>query len=319
MHQWGGARGLQSSRIQAARRLKSKEQKVWPLLEKVRAAGPAYANLAQKVRAALRQIDRVLDVFEPGQLALSFNGSKDDTVLLHLFIEACKHHPTHSFTRIQPVWFRDPEHEFPEVLQYIKATAQQYFTHRDDMLKPSTEENADRLWTMHVGRDSQGFINAVIYLSQQTAIRCLIIGNRHTDTGCRDLTPISTMDLAPIVLSGSMSRMTLEAKLNMLRFESDPGLPGTRSSKLREPSLLRYSPTLEWSYRDVWDFILCSGVPYCALYDKGYTVIGPRTSTVPNPCLLSHPTPRASANSSSVAAADALSCAGPSGEHAAKP
>ena len=43
---------------------------------------------AQKVQSALRTIDRVLDVFEPGQLALAFNGSKDDTVLMHLFIEA---------------------------------------------------------------------------------------------------------------------------------------------------------------------------------------------------------------------------------------
>jgi FAD synthetase len=42
-------------------------------------------------------------------------------------------------------------------------------------------------------------------------------------------------------------------------------------SKVREPSLLRYSPTLEWSYRDIWDFIRCTDVPYCSLYDKGYT------------------------------------------------
>ena len=89
-------------------------------------------------------------------------------------------------------------------------------------------------------------MDAVIHLSQETAIRCLILGNRHTDTGCRDLTPISVMDLAPIVLSGSMSRMTLEAKLNMLRFDStaDPGLPGTHTSKVREPSLLRFVPPI---------------------------------------------------------------------------
>lgn len=250
MHQFRGALDWQGWRH--TRRLGHEKQKRWPLHDKVLAAGPAYGSLAQKVRSALKQIDRVLDVFEPGQLALSFNGSKDDTVLLHLFIEACAHHPTHRFDRIQPVWFRDPMHEFPEIADYIQATAKAHFMFPLDLRQSSTPglhdettANDCRLWTMQVG-GSQGFMDAVIHLSQETAIRCLILGNRHTDTGCRDLTPISVMDLAPIVLSGSMSRMTLEAKLNMLRFDStaDPGLPGTHTSKVREPSLLRFVPPI---------------------------------------------------------------------------
>ena len=247
MHEFSGAIDWLGWRKKAAQRIGSEEHKRWPLHEKVLAAGPAYVNVAQKVRSALRQIDRILDIFEPGQLALSFNGSKDDTVLLHLFFEACKRHPTHSFTHIQPVWFRDSEQEFPQVSEYIAATARQYFQHKHviassrlkhDMESWSKEGNADvdrsgpeesRLWTMHVGHSSEHFIDAVIYLSQQTSIRCLILGNRRTDTGCRDLAHMALMDLAPILLSGSMSRMTLEAKINMLRFESDPGLPGTTS------------------------------------------------------------------------------------------
>ena len=288
MHQFsgGGALDWHGWRKQTALRIGREEHKRWPLHEKVLAAGPAYVNVAQKVQSALRTIDRVLDVFEPGQLALAFNGSKDDTVLMHLFIEACKHHPSHSFAHIQPVWFRNAEHEHPEVKEYIMATADQHFTHRNDLLSQSPSENStNRLWTMHVGQgNSKQFIDAVIYLSQQTAIRCLILGNRRTDTGCRDLAPMALMDLAPIMLSGSMSRMKLETKLNMLQFE-DPGLPGTRWSKVREPSLLRFSPTLEWSYRDIWDFIRCTGVPYCALYDKGYSAIGPSNTSVPNPRL----------------------------------
>ena len=229
---------IQSWRNQTALRIGREQQKRWPLHEKVLAAGPAYVNVAQKVRSALMQIDRVLDVFEPGQLALSFNGSKDDTVLLHLFIEACKHHPTHSFTHIQPVWFRDPEHEHSEVMEYISRTANQHFMHRHDLLSQSpSQDRTSRLWTMHVGRDSKQFIDAVIYLSQQTAIRCLILGNRRTDTGCRDLAHISLMDLAPILLSGSMSRMKLETKIIMLQFESDPGFVRLASPITTYPKL----------------------------------------------------------------------------------
>lgn len=47
------------------------------------------------------QIDRVLDLFEPGQLALAFNGGKDSTAVMHLVREACARHPTHKFTHVQ--------------------------------------------------------------------------------------------------------------------------------------------------------------------------------------------------------------------------
>eukprot|EP00961_Rhodomonas_salina_P266271 3599638-Rhodomonas_salina.1 len=32
---------------------------------------------------------------------------------------------------------------------------------------------------------------------------------------------------------------------------------------------MRFSPTLEWSYRDLWDFIGAAEVPYCSLYEDG--------------------------------------------------
>lgn len=34
------------------------------------------------------------------------------------------------------------------------------------------------------------------------------------------------------------------------------------------------SPILEWSDKDVWDFLKCRGLPHCELYDLGYTRIG---------------------------------------------
>lgn len=49
------------------------------------------------------------------------------------------------------------------------------------------------------------------------------------------------------------------------------------------PQVMRVNPILQWTYEDVWDFILSMKVPYCELYDKGYTSIGAETDTIPNP------------------------------------
>lgn len=51
------------------------------------------------------------------------------------------------------------------------------------------------------------------------------------------------------------------------------------------PAFMRVNPVLTWGYQDVWRFLRTFRLPYCAMYDRGYTSIGVVEDTVPNPHL----------------------------------
>ncbi|KAH9307660.1 hypothetical protein KI387_035571, partial [Taxus chinensis] len=169
------------------------------------------------------------------EVAFSFNGGKDSTVLLHLLragyasVEAREHvssehvcsKPKHP---IRTIYFENPG-AFPEINAFTYETAKTY-----------------GLQMEIIQLDFKSGLEALL---KEKPVKATFLGTRIGDPNA-----VGQEQFSP--------------------------------SSAGWPPFMRVNPILDWSYRDVWAFLLACKVPYCKLYDQGYTSIGSIHDTVPN-------------------------------------
>ncbi|GAA5949423.1 hypothetical protein JCM3765_003404 [Sporobolomyces pararoseus] len=235
--------------------------------------------LGLKVKDALQVVEKAIQLYSINNLALSFNGGKDCTVLIHLLASSLLHLSSPSFSTttkatpslppIPTIYIRQPS-PFPQEESFTSLCQSRYNLELSavegksmkDSLREWIEERKSRL----------GIENG--------EIKAVLVGTRRTDPH--------------------------GAKLKAF----DPTDPTW-------PKFIRVHPILDWSYHEIWQFLrhpnLTLGgdgkVEWCELYDYGYTSIGSTHNTFPNPCLRQTPssTPLSSSTSSSTSASPSTS------------
>ncbi|KAL7284567.1 hypothetical protein ACG7TL_001859 [Trametes sanguinea] len=225
--------------------------------------------LAKPVAEALQVIDDAFDSWGEEHISLSFNGGKDCTVLLHL-VAASLGRRTQSAIPPKPlaaVYIPVPS-PFPQLEAFIDEIANAY--HLDlfhcphpsgpsfpveTVATPGSANAPVRDLPKHV-KGGEGMRMALeLYKARFPHIEAILIGTRRGDPHGATLG---------------------------YRNPTDPGWP----------SFVRVNPIINWSYSDVWAYLKRFDVPYCSLYDQGYTSLGSTYNTFPNPALRVTPAER---------------------------
>ncbi|XP_031637727.1 FAD synthase [Contarinia nasturtii] len=179
-----------------------------------------------KVADAIQVLNKTLDTYEAKEIFLSFNGGKDCTVLLHMFVNLFnKRYPNETMICL----YIQPDNPFDEIEDFIRECEELY------MVK------VERI---------RGTVKATLFeiCQKYPHLKACVMGCRRTDPYCSNLNVFQKTDMG-------------------------------------WPQLMRVNPLLEWTCKNIWDYLHKHNVPYCSLYKIGYTSIGDRTNTLPNPHL----------------------------------
>lgn len=226
-----------------------------PMLERVvRFSEEEDSALAKAVKEATTVIEETLEMDGEEHTAISFNGGKDCTVLLHL-LAVCLWHRKQRRRRqdaAQPDKDREPPSNelSPAPTSHFRAlyvTCSAPFSEVDAFVDACAYSyNLDLVCTTPGGLPMKEALFQ--YKAKEPDVTSILVGTRRDDPHGESLS---------------------------FRTPTDEGWP----------SYQRVHPIINWTYQQIWEYLRMFQVPYCDLYNQGYTSLGSTFNTYPNPAL----------------------------------
>eukprot|EP00271_Cylindrocystis_brebissonii_P007715 TRINITY_DN21351_c0_g1_i1.p1 TRINITY_DN21351_c0_g1~~TRINITY_DN21351_c0_g1_i1.p1 ORF type:complete len:314 (+),score=51.01 TRINITY_DN21351_c0_g1_i1:386-1327(+) len=248
-------------------------------------------ELQAKFASALAVVHTALDEYGgPEHVALSFNGGKDCTVILHIIRAAfARYQPARVATlqnTIGPPWqdkeaggLRPSEERSDPFASSSESLANGFAEPSNGLLPPSSQEESHTLPRQTVAEEASHGATLprrikTIYFDSDDVFREI----KDFTHDCVDRYNLELLTYREGYREGV--EKVVKAGIQAIFLGTRSVDPNGREQGVFSPSsegwpkFMRVNPIFHWTYRDVWDFLRVTGVPYCSLYDDGYTSIG---------------------------------------------
>lgn len=242
------------------------------LYERIKSCTDPY--ISPVLTSAIHDLEMAYRLYGPFCMVGSYNGGKDAVVIFHLMRAVHAHYchemqqqhdamesningeenrSSSSFMIPRPrvIYFQHPD-EFPEVLDLLQDTVALYDL---DML---------------AFKEGASFGDGLKYLVDRN-----FVPGKDGLSYYGSTTTLHTPPPHPLAfILGTRSN------------DPNAGSQGVYApSSHYMPPFLRVNPILDWNYGQVWHFLRTFQLPYCKLYDDGYTSLGTVKDTLPCPAL----------------------------------
>lgn len=201
--------------------------------------------VAPRIKDALNCLDNAYRLYGPRSVICSYNGGKDAVVILHL-------------VRAAHANYYEGQRKTNQSVQPCRPRVV-YFEHKDEFPE-------------------------VISLLEQT------VGEYDLDMiafaeGCGFSLGLKTL-VYNNIFPGAGQNFPMAFVLGTRSTDPNAGSQGQFApSSSYMPPFMRVNPVLDWTYGHVWHFLRLFELPYCCLYDEGYTSLGTIHNTLPCPAL----------------------------------
>lgn len=237
------------------------------LYERIKSCTDPYISPA--LTSAIHDLEMAYRLYGPFCMVGSYNGGKDAVVIFHLMRAVHAHYCNEMqqkdsevmdaksascmIPRPRVIYFQHPD-EFPEVLDLLQDTVGLYDL---DMLAFKEGVSFGEGLKYLVSRNFAPGMDGLSYYGKNND---------------------ETMRMPP--------PHPLAFVLGTRSNDPNAGSQGVYApSSHYMPPFLRVNPILDWNYGQVWHFLRTFQLPYCKLYDDGFTSLGTVKDTLPCPAL----------------------------------